>query len=279
MDISTLKKEARFAIKEHFGTIIGTMVLFVLISIMFNLLIGQNVVQDENGSYMLTVGGFILSIVMTVCELVLAAGVTNTIVKVSSNEKCGPTEFINHSVKHIFKILAIYFRIFIKALVVCVALFILLLLTTALLMYVFNLTEPVVKIVSTILSMLILLALILVILPYSFSFIILSESPKEKTKDIIKASKALFKDNAIDYLIVLLSFIGWFILYLVAITVIYYFVAIGTLPGIIYNLFQYVPTVFITPYIIATQYAFFEDVYAVKRTDSKKDSKPEEVKE
>ena len=33
MDISTLKKEARFAIKEHFGTVIGTMVFFVLISI------------------------------------------------------------------------------------------------------------------------------------------------------------------------------------------------------------------------------------------------------
>ena len=275
MKISIFKEEARFSIKEHKKAVFGTTLLFTLISIMFSLCLIALTGEDGN----LTTAGFIVYIVMFLVTIPLSCGVINTIVKVSNNQKVGATEFINHSIKNFVKTWKILFRIFLKAIVISAIAFVLILGILIFLITVVKVSEQVVKITSVILSAIYTLILLIMLLPYSFSFIILSESPKEKVKDIIKASKALFKGNAIDYFIVLLSFIGWFILYLIAITIIYYFVAIGALPGIIYNLFQYVPTVFITPYIIATQYAFFEDVYAVKRTESKKDSKPAEVKE
>ena len=226
MKISIFKEEARFSIKEHKKAVFGTTLLFTLISIMFSLCLIA--LTGEDGS--LTTAGFIVYIVMFLVTIPLSCGVINTIVKVSSNKKVGATEFINHSVKNFVKTWKILFRIFLKAIVISAIAFVLILGILIFLITVIKVSEQVVKITSVILSAIYTLILLIMLLPYSFSFFIFSENPDMNAKEIINKSKELMKGNLVSFILLTLSFIGWYLLITIIVNVIYYLVAINILP-------------------------------------------------
>ena len=274
MKISILKEEARFSIKEHKKAVFGTTLLFVLISIMFSLCLTMLTGEDGN----LTSAGIFVYVIMFLVTIPLSCGIINTIVKVSSNQKVGATEFINHSVKNFVKTWKILFRIFLKAIVISAVAFVVILGLLLFLITVVKVTETVVKITSVILSIIYTIILILMLLPYSFSFFIFSENPDMKAKDIVNKSKELMKGNLINFILLTLSFIGWYLLITIVINVLYYLVAINVLPYVIYFLSTYISTLLLTPYMLATQYAYYEDILAEKNGNNKnKDVKKETI--
>lgn len=275
MKISIFKEEARFSIKEHKKAVFGTTLLFTLISIMFSLCLIA--LTGEDGS--LTTAGFIVYIVMFLVTIPLSCGVINTIVKISSNQKVGATEFINHSVKNFVKTWKILFRIFLKAIVISAIAFVLILGILIFLITVIKVSEQVVKITSVILSAIYTLILLIMLLPYSFSFFIFSENPDMNAKEIINKSKELMKGNLVSFILLTLSFIGWYLLITIIVNVIYYLVAINILPYALYFLSSYISTLFLTPYMLATQYAYYEDLLAEKDGNKKNnETKKEEAK-
>ena len=95
-----------------------------------------------------------------------------------------------------------------------------------------------------------------------------------KAKDAVNKSKEILNGKVGEYIILLLSFIGWFILYEVILLIIQI-----NLPSIYSDLFSFIPTIFLTPYILMTQYCYYDEAKAdlqVERTDSKEESNEEE---
>lgn len=275
MKISIFKEEARFSIKEHKKAVFGTTLLFVLISIMFSLCLTALTGEDGN----LTTAGIVVYVIMLLVTIPLSCGIINTIVKVSSNQKVGATEFINHSVKNFVKTWKILFRIFLKAFVISAIAFVAILGILVFLITVIKVSEQIVKITSVVLSMIYTIILVIMLLPYSFSFFIFSENPDMKAKDIVNKSKELMKGNLVNYILLTLSFIGWYLLITILVNILYYLVAIDVLPYVIYFLSNYISTLLLTPYMLATQYAYYEDLLA--ETNSAKNDKEtkKEVKE
>ena len=275
MKISIFKEEARFSIKEHKKAVFGTTLLFTLISIMFSLCLTALTGEDGN----LTAAGIIVYIVMFLVTIPLSCGIINTIVKVSSNQKVGATEFINYSVKNFVKTWKILFRIFLKAIVISAIAFVLILGILIFLITVVKVSEQVVKITSVLLSAIYTLILVIMLLPYSFSFFIFSENPDMSAKEIVNKSKELMKGKLGAFILLTLSFIGWYLLITIIVNVIYYLVAINVLPYVIYFLSNYISTLLLTPYMLATQYAYYEDLLAEKNGAKKnKEVKKEEAK-
>lgn len=269
MKFSILKQEARFSIKEHKGIVFGTTILFSLISLMFNLCL--NLSTNEDGT--LTVIGLGIFAVMVLITIPLACGVINTIVQISNNKKSSATEFINFSIKNFGKICKILLKIILDALIISAIAFAVILAILIFLITVVKLSETTVRITSIVLSLVYTVILIIRLLPYSFCFFILSENKDKKSKEIITESKNLMKGNLISFIILTLSFIGWYLLITVFVNVIYYFVAIGKIPNVLYVLSTYISTIFLTPYMTATQYAYYEDLLSDKSNTKKEDVK------
>lgn len=273
MKISILKQEAKFSIKEHKGIVFGTTLLFTLISIMFTLCL----TQLSNAEGTLTTPGIAVYIIMLLVLLPLSCGITNTIVKISSNQKVSATEFINYSVKNFIKIWKILFRMVLEALLISVIAFVVILVILLLMITVVKTDETAVQIASTILTIIYTIVLVLKLLPYSFSFFIFSEHPERTAKEITTESKKLMKGNLLSFIILIFSFIGWYLLLTVINEVAYFLVALDKIPYFIYFLSSYLQTIFLTPYIIATQYAFYEELLADNGTITKVE-KAKEVK-
>ena len=81
------------------------------------------------------------------------------------------------------------------------------------------------------------------------------------------------KGNLVAFIILTLSFIGWYLLITVLVNVVYYLAAINKIPDILYVLSTYISTIFLTPYMTATQYAYYEDLLSDKSNTKKEDVK------
>ena len=268
MKISILKQEARFAIKEHKGAIFGTTFLFTLISIMFSLCLAQ--LSEAEGN--LTTLGYAVYAIMLIVLVPLSFGIANTIVKVSSNKKVGPTEFINFSIKNFIKIWKILFKMIIDALIVTIVAFVVILIILILMIQVVKVNQTIVQIASTILTVIYTIILVIKLLPYAFSLFIFSENTEKSAKEITNQSKNLMKGNLLSYILIIISFIGWYLLNTIIINILYYLVALDMIPYIIYYLSTYLSTIFLTPYMMATLYAFYEETLADKTNLNSKET-------
>ena len=269
MKFSILKQEARFSIKEHKGIVFGTTILFSLISLMFSLCLNLSTTEDGT----LTGTGLAIFAVMILVTIPLACGVINTIVQISNNKKSSATEFINFSIKNFGKICKILLRIIVDALIISAIAFVIILAILLFLITVVKLEETSVRITSIVLSLIYTVILVIRLLPYSFCFFILSENNDKKAKEIITESKKLMKGNLVAFIILTLSFIGWYLLITVLVNVVYYLAAINKIPDILYVLSTYISTIFLTPYMTATQYAYYEDLLSDKSNTKKEDVK------
>ena len=267
MKISILKQEAKYAIKEHFGVVIGTTLIFSLISLVLTL--GFTKTLTPEGA--LTPISLIIYFAMMLFLVPLSSGITNTIVKISSNKESNPTEFINFSIKNFFKIWGILLRMIGVGLILGIIAFIAILIILMVMISVFKINYTILQITSVVLYIVFAIVLVIKILPYSFSFFILSETPEKKTKEITTLSKELFKGNFLNYILLVLSFIGWFLLITIITNIVYYFSSNNMIPEIVYEASTYLQTIFLTPYIIATQYAFYEEIVADKKGTLKSD--------
>lgn len=266
MKFSTLKQDALLCIKNHLGTVLGTAILFTIINLMFSL--SMSMFADNEGN--LQGAGILIYFIMMIVMLPLSTGMINTIVKISNNKKVPITDFITFSVKNFFKIWGVFIRIMIEAIIIS--------LVAALITFVILFILSALSILNSTLSqasailfyLIFIVAVVIRILPYYFGFFILSESPDKKVKEIIKESKEKFKGHLIDFILLFVSFLGWAILFKLIEAVAYAFA-----PYVVYYLISFLPTILLTPYVTATQYAFYED--AVSNSNPKQETKKEEI--
>ena len=258
MKISVLKQEALLSIKNHLGTVLGTSGLFCLIMVLFSICLGQFTTTEG----VLTIPGKVLYIVMVIILFPLAIGIANTIVKITGKDPVSPVNFITYSFKNFFKLWKILFRIMIDALIITGAAFLITLLLLMLLITTAGVAYETLQTFTLICYIIYIIALIIKIIPYYFSFFIFIEHPEKKVKEIVTESKTLLKGQTFNFVLLIFSFIGWALLFTLLTNGAYYLVSLGKLPYIVYSLTTYLPSLLLTPYILATQYAYYEDIQA-----------------
>ena len=266
MKFSTLKQDALLCIKNHLGTVLGTAILFTIINIMFSLSLSTFV--DDQG--VLQGAGILVYFIMMIVMLPLSAGMINTMVQISNNKKVPVTDFITFSVKNFFKIWGIFIRIMIESIIISLvaALITFVIVYLLTLMSLYNATFS--QITAIVFYLIFIIAVVIRILPYYFGFFILSEDSSKKVKDVVKESKEKFKGHLIDFILLFVSFLGWAISFKLVEAIAFMFV-----PYIVYYLISFLPTILLTPYITATQYAFYENV----SSDTKVKVEPKKVAE
>ena len=113
--------------------------------------------------------------------------------------------------------------------------------------------------------------LLIRIIPYALSFFVLSEKTDKTSKEIVNESKTLMKNNKLNFVILMISFIGWYILIYLIKELAYHYA-----PYVVYYIISFLPTILLTPYILASQYNFYEDLSSNSTEEASKKEKVEE---
>ena len=270
MKCSLTRKEARTALSKNLVAAIASNFIFILIILILNL----GITYLSNKFAGLDTFRNVLKVLLILFIIPLAYGVSKTYVKIANNEKVTATSFIGFGLSTISKSIGVFVNILIKVIPASVIVF---LISYFIIFGIVNIAHPiedVVKIVSMFVYAAAAIAIVFIVIPYSFSLFILAEDDTIKAKDAVNKSKEILKGKVGEYIILILSFIGWFILYEVLLLIIQI-----NLPSIYSDLFSFIPTIFLTPYILMTQYCYYDEAKAdlqLERNDSKEESHEEE---
>lgn len=258
MNSSELKKEAISRVKGKFGKLVLIQFMYVLLTLACALVLAK-VSQISNE---LTVVASIAYLIFMIITLPFSFGVLSSFIKISKDEKVSITDFINIGLKKFSSYWKVVLRIFLKIIIPLILFFIIAVFATA-----FILSK--LPVGTDFASSLLLLCLgiysiltifmIYLILPYSLSMFVLYDNPDKTSKEILETSFYLMKDNKWKYVKLLLSFFGWFLL----VGIITYFSTLY-LPENIQLLIEYIPTLFLIPYISISQLSFYEELKASK---------------
>lgn len=208
--------------------------------------------------------GGLLQLISFIFLIPISFGITVSIIKLINGDDVPLTEFINVGLKNVSKVWSVNFNMLLKILAPCILAIIVMAILGFSLSSSMNFGEGLEGLGNLIILILIfsLLALILsivitvLLIPYAMSFFILYEQPEMSSNDIVNASKDMMNGHKKRFVLLMLSFIGWFIL----------FVIIGSIVNSMFTddnvtkLLSYAQTVLLTPYITAAQYFFYKDL-------------------
>lgn len=270
MKCSLTRKEARTALSKNLVAAIASNFIFILILLILNLGITYLSSKLTGLDALWTV----VKVLLVLFIFPLGYGIAKTYVKIANNEKVTATSFIGFGLSTISKSIGVFVNILIKVIPASVVVF---LVSYLIIFGVVNIAHPiqdVVKIISMFVYVAAAIAIVFITIRYSFSLFVLAEDDTMKAKDAVNKSKEILNGKVGEYVILLLSFIGWFILYEVILLIIQI-----NLPSIYSDLFSFIPTIFLTPYILMTQYCYYDEAKAdlqVENSVSKEESTEEE---
>ncbi|MGN1299489.1 MAG: DUF975 family protein [Candidatus Scatovivens sp.] len=197
----------------------------------------------------------IIQILINLALLPLSYGLIVSLIKISKNEKVGYTDFINISLLNYTKIIKIFLSLFLRV-ILYVALCIFTLILAAI-----DFKNDAINILFDISFICSIVLIIGVALNYVFVLFINYDNPKKTCKEILSDSKNLIKKNKFKYILLILSFILWFIIFALFSKILTYFVDKTVNDFIVNASFS-----IITPAIIISQYIFYDDLNNKKVT-------------
>ena len=177
-------------------------------------------------------------------------GIISSLINIFKGKKVDYTEFINISLLNYSKIIKLFGLIFIKLLPYILILAI----SMGLAITVFD--TSIINTISDILFILVLIIFIFKLLDFNFTLFINYNNPTLSCKEILEKSKITIKNNKFKSILLLASFILWFLIILVIVTLLSYFIK-NTI------VLEYIITfllAIITPSITISQYVFYDDL-------------------
>ena len=184
MDRKTLKENAKASLKGKYGDAILLMIIYGLIMGAVSGICGG--ILGATGIAENTAES-ISSVITIVVECLFILGVNSYILKLSRNEEVEWKELFSKT------------NLFLPALLITLL----------------------VSIFVTLWSLLLIIPGIIAALSYSQVFFVKLDNPEMQTMDVLKKSKELMNGHKMDYFVLLLSFIGWLILGLFTLGILY----------------------------------------------------------
>lgn len=245
MKISEIKNQASLSLEGNLFKEILMTLFYTLIN-----LLAQFILTKLNTFFANTNTLFlIIQIVINLALLPFSYGLIVSLIELSKNKNVGLTNFINVGLLNYTKIIKIFFGIFLRILGY-VALFII-----ALMLCVINFGNPAINTLFAILLITSIIFLLIKSLDFVLVLFINYDDSKLPVKEIIKKSKELMKKNKFKYVLLVLSFILWFIIFALLGKILNYFIDPTYslyISNILFSL--------ITPAITISQYIFYDSL-------------------
>lgn len=255
MKISELKKDAKMKLSGVFKLAIEINFISLLITLVLNY-----VSQNTKGTLNLLV-----SLATAIISIPLGYGLTASMLKLSRNETVGVTDFISIGFKNFKRALFLSLSIFIRIIVPLI-----LLIVASVMPIIINFAQNVgeevssasnfISICSLFVAIASIIYLLYKLLAYSLTTYVLIDNTEAKSKEVIAKSCELMKGNKTKYILLVLSFIGWFLLAgLIGGTV-------GVFNDMLGNILIYVLSLLLTPYITFAEINFYEELAGSSKT-------------
>lgn len=218
-------------------------------------------------------------IIFTLITLTLSFGFISTMIKLLNGKNPPYTTVINDALLNSSKAIGLFFRIILKMLIPCIVVILAFI-------AIFFLTTQVIPLnVDTLGGYLLLLFLfyifaitiiIIFSLPYTLSSYALANENNLSSKEAIEKSISLMDGNKWNFVKLILSFLGWFILIAVVTVAIQSFT-----PEVLNDLIESIGTILILPYIISSISIFYDELndVTVEVVNTDKTENKEELNE
>ena len=244
MKIKEIKEQAKVGLTGNLFKSIFITLFYTIITILFAFLSGKL------NSHLLHANTTIITILINLILLPFSYGVLSSLINIFKGKKVAYTEFINISLLNYSKIIKLFLSLFLRILpfMFIVATFLVLINT--------NFNNIIINYIALILSFITLVILLIKILDYIFVLFINYDNPKLSCKEIISKSKSIIKNNKFKYLLLILSFILWFIIIVLINRLLMYFISDITIISYINSIM----IAFITPMITISQYIFYDNL-------------------
>ena len=256
MKISDIRNQTSLSLEGNLFKAILMTLFYTIINLLTQFLLEKLSSLLTNSSTLF----IIIQILINTALLPFSYGLVVSLIEISKNKKISLTNFINVGLLNYTKIISLFFRVFLK-IIGYVAIFLL-----ALILSVMNFNNAALNTLIIILLLIGIIALIIKALDFVFILFVNYEHPKKSIKEIIKESKSLIKKNKIKYVLLILSYILWFIIFGLLGNILKYFID-QTLSLYITNLCFAI----ITPSITISEYILFD--YLSNLKSKKKEEK------
>jgi len=271
MPPSKIKKEAREILKGKWKKAICIALIFLTISFIFGII--QAFIIEGTLLYNL------LDILFFIINIPLSFGLLITFMKLKRGEDVNPFGLFKEGFSRFGKAFGIWFHTFIRILLPLVCLFLIRILhfvlmavnTNIQLNFIFSIVY-IVLLISTIIY--VACRALLYLLAYYISY----DNPELSSKECVKTSEKLMKGHRGNYLLLLLSFIGWAILILITcllgtiiIPILLSFFIKNYLLLIIYfllpSIILYVGMIFLLPYVEVSTICLYDKIVGNKENE------------
>ncbi len=272
MEIKEVKKEARQILKGRWKTAMGFSALYIIIISIINSIPGIG-----------TLVGILFSIPLYI-------GMTGEFILFTNNQNVGATDFFKIGFKHFLKSWAVFFLILVKVILKFIVLMFISFFLAVITVSVFNKILGIELNEDVTTSLGIIITIILSYIAYSkyaFAKYICINTTEKSAKEILNESKMIMKGNRKQYLLLQLSFLGWYvpaiIIYIISIYMMWtglkylfpllavlfgYFptfekfatAGINLLIGCLLSFINYIYVSFIQPYKIIANIKFYEKI-------------------
>lgn len=250
MKISDIKNQASLSLEGNLFKAIIMTLFYTLINLLTQFILFRLKSIFENANMLF----FIIQLIINIALLPFSYGLIVSLIELTKNKKIGLTNFINIGLLNYTKIIKIFIGIFLRILGY-VTLFVI-----ALMLSIINFGNPA---INTLFIMLLIASIVLLIVK-SLDFVLVLfinyDNPKLTVKEIIKKSKELINKNKFKYILLVLSFILWFILYALLGRILSNFIVQTYIIYILNALLS-----IITPMITISQYIFYDSLENTKK--------------
>lgn len=261
MIISEVKKDAKIKLTGSYTKSI--IIYFIYFLILFATSFLGMYIKNKYLNY-------IYQIVVMIFTIPLSFGIIASFIKISRNEDVSFTDFIKIGFKNMKGVWRTYGRTLLK---IIIPMIIFVLALTFLFysvvklititpnvpeIYLSDLLKNPQTILAFILTILSIILVAYIALPYSLAYYTLYDNPEFTGKEVIEKSKDLMKNNKLNLILLLISFIPWFLL-------IYLISYIFTLfLGSISVFISTILCILIAPYITTSTVCFYEELLIEK---------------
>ncbi len=261
MIISEIKKESKIKLTGNYIKAVFITLLYIIITLLLDLIsntITNNFLQ------------LCYLILISIISLPLSYGFVACMIKISRQENVSLFDFVTLGLNDFSKVWKIFGRMLLKLFLPLLLILITFLgFNFCILMISFNselfnstLSQIITFIIPLILLIISLVYLIAKSLLYSLSYYILYDNQNYTSKQIVEKSEELMKGNRLNYLLLMISFIGWYLLISLIGVISSYFIN----PTII----VLICSIMLSPYIYLSLVTFYENlVFDKNQTDNK----------
>ena len=263
MTIQEIKKSAKINLQGNYlKCALVTLIYFIIVAVLTFLL---NLIETnlENHTVILVIIQAIFGIVSSI----LSYGVIANVISLIKGETNSITKFIDISIlnapKYILTLLNVLLRILIPLIIILLCFFYLFgtivaaISETNFLCFYSNLLP-----LAIILFIASAIVLFYFILKYTLVPFVYKSNSELSPKEIVERSNKLMKKQKLNYILLILSFVGWLLLTSIILLILGYFVESVYLTPIIILFYT-----LIRPYIIASELNFFEILNEIKEEE------------